>query len=254
MPPLPAASDPLQGWHWLTRLGEAQILLPAIAVTVIVLLSRPDARAHAGRWALLLGLAVLLTTASKIAFIGWGIGWAEIDYTGISGHAMFAAAVYPWVAITLASRASLAQRRLALGAGALLALLIGLSRVVVGAHSVSEVLAGLLIGGLAGAAALALLRLPPLPLKPLIPCAVLAWLAMMPFTLPSSPTHALVTQLSLKLSGHSTPYTRSDMLRELRQRRAAPLQAGPDWHSPVNRPSGDSAAGPARRPAAGMPA
>ena len=27
--------------------------------------------------------------------IGWGIGWAPLDFTGFSGHAMFAAALMP---------------------------------------------------------------------------------------------------------------------------------------------------------------
>ena len=39
--------------------------------------------------------AALITTVTKVAFIGYEVGYAPLDYTGISGHAMFAAAVLP---------------------------------------------------------------------------------------------------------------------------------------------------------------
>ena len=43
------------------------------------------------------------TTASKVAFIGWGLGLSALDFTGISGHAMIASAVYPLLLGTLAA-------------------------------------------------------------------------------------------------------------------------------------------------------
>lgn len=173
---------------------------------------------------MLLGLATLLTTASKVAFIGWGVGWPALNFTGISGHAMFAAAVYPLLLGTLSSRAGPTGRRLAVIAGSLLALLVGVSRMVIGAHSGSEVLAGLLLGRAASAAALALIRLPADLISPLIPAAVALWLALTPAHAPPSQTHSMVTQLSLKLSGHATPYTRADMLREWEQRQTTPCK------------------------------
>lgn len=141
-------------WPLLTRLGEAQILLPAALVAAFALQRRPEGRPLALWWLLLIATAALLTTASKVAFIGWGIGWPELNFTGISGHAMFAAAVYPLLLGTLASRLPPLARQLAIGAGCALALLVGLSRIKVGAHSGSEVLAGLLVGAVASALAL----------------------------------------------------------------------------------------------------
>jgi|SRR5438552_5491563 len=230
-------SDPgsLHFWHLLTRLGEAQILLPAALLAALALLRSPDARPLAVCWMALLGAALLLTTASKVAFIGWGIGWPELNFTGISGHAMFAAAVYPLLLGTLASHAPPAGRQLAMVAGCALALLVGASRVVVGAHSISEVLAGLLVGGAASAAALALQRLPYSLIGPVIPATVALWLALMPAHAPASQTHSVVTRFSLVLSGHEKPYTRSDMLRELRRRQSAP-SAGSPFEGP--RPEG----------------
>src|SRR4051794_29091837 len=82
-------------WHSVTRLGEAQVVAP---LTLLMGLSHArslELRADALRWIALLGVAVLLTTVSKVAFIGWGIGSAALNFTGISGHTMFAAAIYP---------------------------------------------------------------------------------------------------------------------------------------------------------------
>lgn len=220
-----AGPGSLHLWHLVTRLGEAQILLPTAILAAGAMLSRSDGRPMAMWWMCLLGAAVLLTTASKIAFIGWGIGSAELDFTGISGHAMFAAAVYPLLLGTLASGASHRARCVTMIAGAGLAILVGVSRIVVGAHSASEVMAGLFVGGTVSAIALAFVHLPRAWLGPLVPSVVVCWLAVMPLHASTSQTHAMVTRLSLMLSGRSAPYTRRDLHREHRRRLILPYQA-----------------------------
>jgi membrane-associated phospholipid phosphatase len=219
---LPIDPDSLHLWRLITRLGEAQILLPAALLLAWVLVRRLDARPLALRWLAWLGAAVLVTTATKVAFIGWGIGSPALNFTGISGHAMFAASVYPLLLGALASRAPRAGRQAAVAAGCALALLVGLSRLVLGAHSVSEVLAGLLLGGAVSAAALGLIRLPQGLIGPAVPAVIALWLALTPAHAPASQTHSAVTRLSLLLSGHKAPYTRSEMLREYRRRQTAP--------------------------------
>jgi hypothetical protein len=82
---------------------------------------------------------------------------------------------------------------------------------------VSEVIAGLLLGGTASAAVLALARLPRAVIGPVIPALVAAWFLIMPTQAPSLQTHSWVTQLSLMLSGNKVPYTRSHMLHELQR-------------------------------------
>ena len=220
-------------WHLLTGLGEAQILLPAALLAALVMVGRPDDRSLAAWWMALLAVAALGTTASKVAFIGWGIGWPELNFTGISGHAMFASAVYPLLLGTLASSAPRWGQHLAVVAGYALALLIAGSRVVVGAHSVSEVLAGLLVGGTVSVAALASARLPRALIGPVIPAVVALWLTLMPAHAPASRTHSVVTRVSLLLSGHHTPYTRSAMLRELRRRQGATPACAPQTIAPL---------------------
>lgn len=210
-------SSLLYFWCSLTRLGEAQLLLPAALVAAWVMLRRPDARPLALRWLAVLATAALLTTASKIAFLGWGLGWAELNFTGISGHSMFAAAIYPLLIGTLAAR-SPRGKRLGIAVGALLALLVGVSRVVVGAHSSSEVLAGWLVGGVAGSVALGLVRVPRVQIAPALSASIVAWLALTPTYAPASQTHPAVVRLSLLLSGRAMSFTRDEMLRGLHER------------------------------------
>lgn len=219
-------SNSLHAWFVLTRLGEAQILLPAAVLVVLMLLRRPEGRPLAAWWVALTSLATLLTTASKVAFMGWGLGSATLDFTGISGHAMFAAAIYPLLFAALASHAPPAGRQIALACGCALAVIVGISRVKVGAHSSSEVVAGLVVGGAAGGVALVLGSLPRGLIGPSIPLLIGLWLAATPAYAPASQTHSMVIKLSLKLSGRPVPYTRHDLQRRLLQRPESPASKG----------------------------
>jgi membrane-associated phospholipid phosphatase len=207
-------ADAMPWWQLLTRLGEAQILLPAGALAVLALLRQAPSRSMAIRWLAALAVAAGLTTASKLAFIGWGLGWPGLNFTGVSGHAMFAAAVYPLLLGTLAPRRPRVLPVLALALGALLAGLIGLSRLAVQAHSVSEVVAGLALGAAVVAVALGQMHLPTLRISPWVPVTAAVWLFIMPAHAPPSQSHALVTRLALAVSGHPLPYTRADLHRK----------------------------------------
>lgn len=213
----PDSSPHFSFWLQLTRLGEMQLVLPAALLAILMLLRRPETRALACWWGGLLVASILLTTGSKIAFIGWGIGSAALDFTGISGHAMFASAVYPLLLGTLASRATPTGQRWALTIGFILAFLVGVSRVEVGAHSSSEVVAGLLLGGGVSVTALALTHRPRAVGGPTVIALMFAWFLVMPIQAPESPTHALVTRLSLSLAEKKLPFTRSELRQELRR-------------------------------------
>jgi membrane-associated phospholipid phosphatase len=201
-------------WHLVTRLGEAEILLPAAALTAIALLAKPETRQLALRWVAFVCLATALTVASKVAFIGWGLGWAVINFTGVSGHAMFSAAVYPVLMVSFVRPDAQGRHGRAIALGYSIALLIGISRIAIGAHSASEVLAGLLAGGTASALTLAWSAPPARLMRPLVPIALVAWMALTPLQMPASQTHNMVTRLALALAGHDTPFTRSDLLRQ----------------------------------------
>jgi membrane-associated phospholipid phosphatase len=218
-------------WHALTRLGEAQILLPAALLAALELLRHATTRALAWSWMTMLAITVLATTATKVAFIGWGLGVPEWNFTGVSGHTMLSAAIYPLLFGALTLGRSQRVRVVALLFGAALALLVGVSRVKVGAHSSSEVIAGWVLGGAVNLAAWVLLRVPRAPIGAWVPAALAVWLLIMPVHAPAAATHSMVTRLALSLSGHQRPYTRADMLREWRHG-AKPLHgtgpSGPD--------------------------
>lgn len=215
-------ANSLKIWHVLTRLGEAEILLPAAVLTAITLFARLETRRLALSWMVLITTAALVTTASKVAFIGWGVGWADINFTGVSGHAMFAAAIYPILMMTFVFGEVRGSHRISLALGCALALLVGLSRIKVGAHSWSEVLAGLAMGGGVSALALAMSRLSAIVIQPLVPLVLMAWVAVTPFQLQASRSHSLVTRLALTMSGNDKPFKRSDMLRRARQQDTLP--------------------------------
>jgi membrane-associated phospholipid phosphatase len=201
-------------WALFTRLGEAQILLPAMAAALLWLLRTPATRPLAGAWLLGTAIATVLTTASKVAFMGWLVGSAPLDYTGISGHAMFAAAVLPVLARMAAGRAPKPWPRAAIAAGLLLAAAVALSRVATQAHSPTESVLGFALGSAASLWALRRSAAPEAPTPAWFAAALLAWMLALPFGAPPSRSHDWVTQLSLRASGRSLPYTRLDLRRQ----------------------------------------
>jgi len=206
-------------WHFVTRLGEAQILLPAMLAVSVWMWMRGSAPRLAAAWLGCTALAVALTTATKVAFIGWGLGSAELNFTGISGHAMFAAAVLP--PLLRITEGTLPKRwhGWPLAAGYLLAAVVAVSRVRTGAHSWSEAILGFLLGALASAAALQLAHAPRLRVPLWVAPTLLVWALATMLLAPPSRTHDWVTALSVRLSGRHQPYTRWEMLREHRLER-----------------------------------
>src|SRR4051812_2287951 len=140
-------------WSTITRFGEAGILLPCAALVAVGLMAATRNVRTALPWVLALGVAVGVTTASKIAFLGFGVGIASLDFTGFSGHSMFAAAIYPMLAWSLCGRARPALRTVALGLAYAFAALVAVSRYWVDAHSPSEIVAGWLLGAIASGTA-----------------------------------------------------------------------------------------------------
>lgn len=194
-----------------------------VALAIAVWLAAGGYWRSALRWCIWSGVAMMLVVASKIAFIGWGSGSAALDFTGISGHASRAALVFPVLfyfslprparALTPGAGAAW-QPGLGLCLGLLVALLVAISRVMVNAHSGSEMLAGWLLGGSVG---LMFVRsLPPTPTLT-SPRWLLGCLAVVLLVSPAvQPLQAEgpITRLALFLSGHTQPFERRSWGRE----------------------------------------
>jgi len=191
-------------------MGSASLLLPTLVIAATGLWQSRQIMALR-IWLLALALAVSLTLATKVMFLGWGVGSAAFDFTGISGHTLLATSVLQ----VLFSELLAAERCRFHSGGASLGLLLGLavgaSRVALGAHSISEVISAWLLGLIVSGVTLDAMegsrqrrwfaRLSPLALIFALGTTLSSYL----------PTHEWEIRLSLLLSGHAKPYTRQHL-------------------------------------------
>ena len=195
-------------WQFITFLGDSIVTMPAAAAVTVWLVSAGAWRS-AISWSLWFGFGLALVLATKIAFIGWGFALAGLDFTGISGHAMRAAAVMPVVAYLLLQRR---DRRLCVCGvlvGVAAAGMVGLSRVVLHYHSPSEVIAGIALGTLVAMAFIWRSEgQPGLHLRRWVVGLTLLGLVPSAYAEPA-PTKQWVTTLALYLSGNDRPYIRT---------------------------------------------
>ena len=133
-------------WHGLTQAGDSALMLPLIIWIALWLLLQPIARRPGARWLIAVAAAAGLTCLTKLAFMGWGVGIAALDFTGLSGHGTLALLVWPSLGVLLAQRAGRWVRAMAYLPGLLLGLAVALSRVVLHAHSTAEAVLGALAG------------------------------------------------------------------------------------------------------------
>jgi membrane-associated phospholipid phosphatase len=197
-------------WMMFTKLADTVVLVPASLLCVAWLLFQKQWR-PAIWWLALLGGGLALVAISKLAFVGWGIGNCALDFTGISGHAMRATAIMPVLLYLAVSNATAQVRAMAFSAGLLFGFLIGVSRLALQVHSVSEVVSGCLLG-----AAISLVfakMLIGLPRPVCVPPALaLGLLLLAPAPLSqAAPTEQWLEQIALSLSGREAPYRREDL-------------------------------------------
>jgi membrane-associated phospholipid phosphatase len=212
-------------WSHLSALGGLNVTaLLALAIAAWLVSARCWRLALA--WCLLFGGALALAAASQMAFLGWGIGIRALEFTGFSGHATRAAAVFPVALFLLLERrglrredrrqhartAALERRqggwlRAAVLAGVLLAVAVAVARVKVNAHSPSEAAAGCLLGlaaaGLFIARSRAARDRSPQPLL----LGLLAATVLLPRADPLN-SHQWLTAATLKLSGRDRVWLR----------------------------------------------
>ena len=197
-------------WPLVSRVGESTYLLPAALLTALWLCQRGQF-SSALRWLAGVAVASGITLASKLAFLGWGVGIPALDFTGVSGHSAMSATVLPVLLYLCAppSRPWMARFGAACGGG--LALLVGWSRLVLHAHSPSEVVAGLVLGLAVSLIFLSFPRGKVLP-RSVVPLAaalaVFTALHALPLPGASNAAHRLVVSMATYLSGREQPYQR----------------------------------------------
>ena len=199
---------PVHLWYAITSLGGAGMTLP-LAFAIALWLAVGYTWRMAAGWLLLLGAAIGVVTVTKLAFLGWGVGVRELDFTGVSGHAMLSTAVYPVVLflILLPARPHIRLAGVLLGLAA--GIVVGLSRVVLSAHSPSEAITGCLTGALAALAFVRFAwRAEPGRLS-VLPVAVSMMVLAVLVHGVHVPTQRWVTHIALKVSGHDRPFIRA---------------------------------------------
>lgn len=205
-------------WQLISFFGDSTVLLPSAAALFIVLMLRKTSRLLAWQWILLFCITGAIVCASKLAFMGWGLGIRELDYTGFSGHSALSAAFWPIFLWLLSARFSAGLQKAAVATGYILAAVVGYSRLVIHAHSDPEVIAGLLLG-VAGSALFLLLqkRTSDCDYKT-IPWGGIACLVMFSLILLHSgskaPTQTLLGQIATAIGPLDKPFTREDLHKQ----------------------------------------
>ncbi|HBK07489.1 MAG TPA: PA-phosphatase [Acetobacteraceae bacterium] len=137
----------MDGVRYLTDFADQAVIVPLV-LAVAVALAIQGWRRGAVTWLLVVAAVFFATLISKLTFLACSPLFGPLDVHSPSGHVAAATVTVGGLAAMLTHR-----RSTILPAAILAAVVIGLSRLLLGAHSFPEVVIGALIG-LAGAAAL----------------------------------------------------------------------------------------------------
>lgn len=204
-------------WSFLSALGGLDITAP-LAIAIAAWLAGARSLRLALSWCLLLGAAFVVAAGSQMAFLGWGVGIETLAFTGFSGHATRAAAVFPTLLFLLLGHRPGWQRSGAVLAGGVLAVGVAIARVKVGAHSPSEVIAGCGLG-LATAALFMMqaraIHIGTSTLRSLVVCGAAGLLTALFLLQRDEPVdaHQWLTAAALQLSGQDRVYQRAGWQR-----------------------------------------
>ncbi|MGZ3181548.1 MAG: phosphatase PAP2 family protein [Telluria sp.] len=197
----------MQIWEQITSLGGLSFTAP-IALFLALLMATGGHARLAWHWCWLFALAMLAVMATKIAFLGWGIGFREADFAGLSGHAARAAAVFPVALHLLFQNERPALRDGATMFGVLCAAVVSWSRVKVHAHPPSEAWLGFAFGTFAAALFIARMdREDRFRLSPWLVALCIAILLVRPHRDPVD-SEKWMAIAAMKLSGHDRTWQR----------------------------------------------
>ncbi|MBE5252403.1 MAG: hypothetical protein QRY16_09665 [Enterobacterales bacterium endosymbiont of Blomia tropicalis] len=202
-------------WKTLTYFGDSMLLIPTAVIIALILPWKSDNRRTALYWIVAFGLAGLFVSLSKILFLGFGIGSARFNFTGFSGHSAMSATLWPVMLWLISGRWSGLWRGFAIGMGYMIPLLVGFSRLVIHAHSKSEVATGLLLGFTLSTAFLISQRRTALKgfSWPQISAALLVPVLLLSHGRVAT-TQQFLERFSADLAGLEKPFTRADLFRQ----------------------------------------
>jgi membrane-associated phospholipid phosphatase len=209
-------------WSALTQFGDISVTSLA-ALAIAAWLFAEDEKRLAVRWGLLFSGGMVVVVATKMAFIGWGIGIRSLDFTGFSGHTMRATAVLPVLFYLILPRTAPMMRTGGALLGFAFGTVVGISRLAVHAHSISEVVAGWLLGALVS---ISFLRIAGMTLRkhvfnPLRIALSLLALLPAPYVHPA-PTQQWLTDITLYFSGHEHPFPRTGWRQDRKRSQSLP--------------------------------
>jgi membrane-associated phospholipid phosphatase len=131
--------------HLITDFGDAALLVPASAMLLAYLLYVRSPRT-AGLWAATLVLCACLTIFAKLALYTCASELSLADLRSPSGHTSISVTFYGCCALMMSVDKERWQRLLLLVGGGVVAVAIAVSRVLLEAHTITDVVAGFAIG------------------------------------------------------------------------------------------------------------
>jgi membrane-associated phospholipid phosphatase len=128
--------------------GDSAVLLPASLFLAFVL-ATAGRRQDAVAFSVALAICLATTLIGKLAVHACSAQMSEFDLESPSGHTAFAALFYGCLALIVAAGWPRLRAMVLYAATALLVVLVGVSRVVISAHTAPDVVLGLAIGACA---------------------------------------------------------------------------------------------------------
>ncbi|MFO6295967.1 phosphatase PAP2 family protein [Rahnella selenatireducens] len=200
-------------WNILTYFGDSMLILPTGITLALFMLWKAASPATSLIWLITLGISGLAVSISKLLFLAWGIGSSTFNFTGFSGHTTMSATLWPVMFWLISQRFQPDRRRLMIAVGYFIAIMVGISRLALNAHSVSEVISGLILGSFCSGIFLYTQRSRDMRYSTFTPLVILL---ILPLSLMSygkkAPTQQLIEQIASQITGKQ-PWTRAKLLQ-----------------------------------------
>lgn len=187
-------------WAHIVDLAHTAVMVP-LAGAIAGWLVAARAWKAAWYWCVLFAAGLGLVASSKIAYLGWGWTIPSLDFQALSGHAFRVSAVVPVGLFLLLQGASLSLRTSGVVLGVGVSIALGALLVHLKFHTLSEVLASLVLGATVGICFMRIATTLPTPRlnRWTLPFSIVVLLGICVLK-PSSINHRLV-DIALYLSG-----------------------------------------------------